>query len=582
MWHRCSIGLLAASLVSAIAPSAWARSFPDVQNHWAQGCIQHLSDRRILSGYPDGNFRPDRPVTRAEFATVIDAAFATPTRSQSTRNFNDVPPSHWAISAIRATAASGFLVGYPDGRFQPNLSIPRVQVLVSLANGLQYAPSQAADVTLNRAFDDVNEIPDYAKSAIAAATETGLVANPETPRSLHPNRLASRAEVSAFLCRAIAPSTIEPQYVTTVSVPEIRGVWLTNIDSEVLFSRQNLEAAMQRLARLNFNTVYPTVWNWGYTLYPSAVAERVIGRSLDPEPGLQERDLLKEAIAFGKQYNLRVIPWFEFGFMAPADSQLAQRHPEWLTQRRDGTTVKMEGTHPRVWLNPFHPEVQAFILDLIVEIVREYDADGIQFDDHMGLPVEFGYDDYTVALYQQEHNGKSPPADPSDPEWVRWRADKITDFMARVFEAVKRENPDALVALSPNPQHFAYPVFLQDWHTWERRGLVEEIVLQVYRRDRAKFVEELEYAEVQAARRHVPVAIGILAGLKGRPIPSDRMETQVSLAGQRGFAGVSFFFYESLWQWSEETPEARERAIADWFESEVDAPSLQENWQPPQ
>ena len=46
---------------------------------------------------------------------------------------------------------------------------------------------------------------------------------------------------------------------------ELRGVWLTNIDSNVLFERDRLSAALERLHQLNFNTVYPTVWNWGYT-----------------------------------------------------------------------------------------------------------------------------------------------------------------------------------------------------------------------------------------------------------------------------------------------------------------------------
>jgi len=76
-----------------------------------------------------------------------------------------------------------------------------------------------------------------------------------------------------------------------------------------------------------------------------------------------------------------VIPWFEFGFMAPADSDLAKRHPDWLTSRRDGSQIWIEGKH-EVWLNPFRPEVQQFIQDLILEIVSK-DIDGIQFDDHL-------------------------------------------------------------------------------------------------------------------------------------------------------------------------------------------------------
>ena len=76
--------------------------------------------------------------------------------------------------------------------------------------------------------------------------------------------------------------TIEPQTLTkSIKVAqvdncqldnEVRGVWLTNVDSDVLFSRDNTTEAIANLAELNFNTLYPTVWNWGYTLYPSAVA----------------------------------------------------------------------------------------------------------------------------------------------------------------------------------------------------------------------------------------------------------------------------------------------------------------------
>ncbi|EFA74365.1 hypothetical protein CRD_00101 [Raphidiopsis brookii D9] len=72
-----------------------------------------------------------------------------------------------------------------------------------------------------------------------------------------------------------------------MGISESRGVWLTNIDSDVLFARERLKRSLKTLGKLNFNTVYPTVWNWGYTLYPSQIASRVIGKSLDPTPGLK-------------------------------------------------------------------------------------------------------------------------------------------------------------------------------------------------------------------------------------------------------------------------------------------------------
>ncbi|WP_235018810.1 glycoside hydrolase family 10 protein [Tolypothrix sp. NIES-4075] len=364
----------------------------------------------------------------------------------------------------------------------------------------------------------------------------------------------------------------------SVGTAELRGVWLTNIDSDVLFERSRLNKALQRLDELNFNTLYPTVWNWGWTLYPSKVAQSVIGRSLDPTPGLQRRDMLKEIVDVGHQKGLTVIPWFEFGFMAPADSQLAKRHPQWLTNRVNGTQIVKEGTHDRVWLNPFHPEVQQFIQNLIVEIVRNYNIDGIQFDDHFGLPSELGYDAYTVALYKKEHNGKAPPTDFQNPEWVSWRANKITNYMKRVFTAIKATKKNCIVSIAPNPQRFSYPLFLADWEKWERMGLVEELVLQIYRNDLNVFNSELEYPEVKAARSHIPVSIGILSGLKGRFVPMQQIETQVQTVRARKFAGVSFFFYETLWNLTNEKPLQRQTSFGKLFPTPKAYPNLLLGW----
>ncbi|MCG5059589.1 MAG: glycoside hydrolase family 10 protein [Limnoraphis sp. WC205] len=368
--------------------------------------------------------------------------------------------------------------------------------------------------------------------------------------------------------------TLKPALTIPPPVREIRGVWLTNIDSDVLFSRRGVTEALNRLKTLNFNTIYPTVWQGGYTLYPSQVAQQYFGQSLDPTPGLQGRDILQELVTQGHQKGLSVIPWFEFGFMAPANSDLAQKHPDWLTRRLDGTLIKKEGNDSRVWLNPFHPEVQQFILYLIAEIVTNYQVDGIQFDDHFGLPSEFGYDQYTVNLYQAEHQGKSPSEDFFETYWVRWRADKLNQFMKRVFETVKAIDQDCIISLSPNPLHFALPAYLQDWFTWERKGWIEEIVLQVYRPDLERFITELERTEVELAKNHIPFAVGILSGLKNRPTPINTIEQQVQETRQHQLAGVSFFFYESLWNWAEESPRERQNKLQKLFPTQALRPSV--------
>ncbi len=399
-----------------------------------------------------------------------------------------------------------------------------------------------------------------------------------------------------------------PQVVASPPTPpaptELRGVWLTNVASGVLFVPGGVNRAMHQLSQLKFNTVYPVVWNRGHTFYPSSVAKKVMGHSEDPLLwGMHlGGDVLAEIVKQGKRRKLRVVPWFEYGFMALKGSALPRHHPEWLTNKRDSAKtlkeipeeqdllnsekqkapplsqrlkqfVRQRLVKNTVWLNPLHPDVQKFILDLIVEVVKKYDVAGIQFDDHFGMPVELGYDPFTVQLYQKEHGGKRPPDDPLNAEWMRWRADKITDFVQRINKAVKAAKPKAIVSLSPNSQSFAYRYYLQDWQTWVERGLVQELVVQVYRGDMKSFLAELSQPALQTARDRIPVGIGILSGLWRRPVTMEQIRQQVEAVRDRGFDGVSFFYWESLWGYlTAESPRKRREAFRELFSPSLTQP----------
>lgn len=138
-----------------------------------------------------------------------------------------------------------------------------------------------------------------------------------------------------------------PQSVTNPHVPastELRGVWLTNVSSAVMYVPWGLNRALHQLAELNFNTIYPVVWNRGHTFYPSEIAKPETGRYQAPLLGVFRlgQDVLATFVSQGHKQGLRVIPWFEYGFMAPANSFLVQRHPDWLTSRRDSTKMLKE------------------------------------------------------------------------------------------------------------------------------------------------------------------------------------------------------------------------------------------------
>lgn len=339
---------------------------------------------------------------------------------------------------------------------------------------------------------------------------------------------------------------------------ELRGVWLTANDMPVLRDRPRMRSALQTLHSLGFNRLYVVAWNGGMAYYPSRVVQE---RGLQDFSflGLQGQDVLAELIAGGRELGLRVLPWFEFGFMAPPDSTLARRHPEWLTQRRDGARTSVSAAGEVVWLNPFHPEVQRLITELVLEMVRIDGADGIQFDDHMSLPREFGYDPYTVALHRRD-TGRDPPADPADPAWVKWRADRISAFMQELAAAVRQARPGAIVSVSPNYHDFAYKLQLQDWRSWLQRGVADELLVQVYRPDLESYEAQLLRPELQEASQRLPTAVALMSGQRNRPTPLDLIRRKVEANRRRGF-GSGFFYLESLWSLGPEPASERIAAL---------------------
>ncbi|MEH1823741.1 MAG: S-layer homology domain-containing protein [Nostoc sp.] len=231
---RTALSLLLQMTFGGFAPLVLASptfaqsTFTDVQGNWSQSCISQLAQQGIISGYPDGTFRPNASVTRSEFAAMIGKAFPNAQKSRNLVQFADVPSNYWAHNAIATANQTGFLSGYPGEIFNPTQNIPRAQVLVALASGLNYSPTQSATTTLTANFADASSIPTYAQSGIAAATEKRLVVDYPDVKFLRPNQLASRAEVSAFLCLALTPSgqtsSIPGQYIANATGSSINAL----------------------------------------------------------------------------------------------------------------------------------------------------------------------------------------------------------------------------------------------------------------------------------------------------------------------------------------------------------------------
>jgi Protein of unknown function (DUF3370)/S-layer homology domain len=207
---------LVAALLSLFAPRVLA--FSDTQNHWANTCIREMTSRNLATGYPDGTFRPEGTITRAEFAVLMLNAFPNAPIQRGKTTFKDVSTQHWANKAIQDAYQREFFSGYPGGMFKPEQPIPRVQAIAVLADALNYSTSTNPNPTLGAYYLDAAAIPTYARGAIAAASLNSLVVNYPNVKQLAPNQTATRGEVAALLCRASSLYAVPPEYIAGVAV----------------------------------------------------------------------------------------------------------------------------------------------------------------------------------------------------------------------------------------------------------------------------------------------------------------------------------------------------------------------------
>jgi hypothetical protein len=181
-------------ILGLLPTAAFAASFKDVEGHWAQQQIETWLQKGLAGGYPDGTFRPNQPVTRAEFATFANRAFGIKAEGGE-EVFSDVPASAWFFAEVTAAKNAGYISGYPDGTFQPNNPISRQEAAVIVAKllGLKGSGGQ---------FADHQDIAPWAREAVEAVRAAGIMGG-YPDGTFKPQNSITRAETVVTLQKAL-------------------------------------------------------------------------------------------------------------------------------------------------------------------------------------------------------------------------------------------------------------------------------------------------------------------------------------------------------------------------------------------
>jgi hypothetical protein len=180
-------------------PPVPAPIFIDVPpTYWAGGAIGNLNGLGDVSGYPDGTFRPDNQITRAEVATIMDKVLNLTPYTPQASTFRDVNPADWFYQAVETADHAGIEIGCNDGAFHPNSLISRQEMACVLVQALDKSQLADSDAQAVIGFVDDRDIAWWSRGYIYVALQQGIISG-YPDNTFRPRAYATRAEACAMI-----------------------------------------------------------------------------------------------------------------------------------------------------------------------------------------------------------------------------------------------------------------------------------------------------------------------------------------------------------------------------------------------
>jgi hypothetical protein len=195
--------VLVPPVVPLIAAASPVPTFTDVPDkYFGKSKIEVLQSMGVLQDFGGGKFDPNLPITRGEYAKMLDRAFVDRATTQQVLEFKDIPATYARREALDRSVKMGFMTGYSKTLFKPDEQIPRYQMQISLAKGLNLKPSADAADVLSK-FTDTKGLPEWAKAKTAAAIGSGLIVKDGQDNKLQPIKATTRGEAATLVYEAL-------------------------------------------------------------------------------------------------------------------------------------------------------------------------------------------------------------------------------------------------------------------------------------------------------------------------------------------------------------------------------------------
>jgi uncharacterized lipoprotein YddW (UPF0748 family) len=358
---------------------------------------------------------------------------------------------------------------------------------------------------------------------------------------------------------------------------EVRAIWVVRT---TLTSPEKIRAMVQAATDNGFNTIIVQVRGRGDAYYRSRREPRAA--ELKDQPA--DFDPLALTLSEAKQRGLKVHAWVNTSLLANLDSlptdpnHVYHKHPEWLAVPRPiaADLYQMSPRDPRyrtrilewskanraelegIYTGPANPRVRQHIYDIWMDILKNYDVDGLHFDYVRLASPDFDYSRTSLEKFRKwlepklstqerrqlmQESKQNPLAAPDifAAKFADFQREHITMLVERIYRGVKQRKPHVTVsaAVFANDEN-AYTRRFQDWRRWLSMGILDVACPMAYSTDTAVFKKQVEIATASAhsAGRNV------WAGIGAYRIPVESTVEKINVARGLGADGIVLFSYD--------------------------------------
>ncbi|MCK4695113.1 MAG: family 10 glycosylhydrolase [Candidatus Cloacimonetes bacterium] len=325
---------------------------------------------------------------------------------------------------------------------------------------------------------------------------------------------------------------------------EIRALW---VPSWELTTPEKIDQLVEDAINNKINQILPEVRYRGDALY---IPNREDSTFKNPEKrsyiltDSTNFDPLDYLLEKTKDTKIEIHAWLTIFVVTPYDldklspEHVYFTHPEWITSNFQKKKMKPD-SYEGAYLDPGIPEVHNYLLNIILDIIKNYDIAGVHFDYIRYPDTNFGYNEIAVTNYKLDTVYEDIE------NWQKWREDQVTCFLKKAYISIKNVSPETTVsaAVFPNLENACFK-YSQNWLKWLQQGYLDKVYLMAYSTSNDDFENVLN--TISDFKMNKEIVVGIRAWSKDNTYPVDKINDKIKFIKKKKFIGFSLFSYTGI------------------------------------